>query len=117
MRHHERHGRHSSAGGQGSTGLTSTHARGGVIGAHIRVSISLHQPRPGRLRRAPSRDPDGGTRVNPYSAQPAYGYLLPRTFDLVRLFAFSASSTTPRYRYRRLVKSRALGANAARSAW
>jgi hypothetical protein len=38
------------------------------------------------------------------------GRLLARTFDLVRFFARSASSTTPRKRERRLMKSLAFGA-------
>jgi hypothetical protein len=38
------------------------------------------------------------------------GRLLARTFDLVRFFARSVSSTTPRWRWWRWVKSLALGA-------
>src|SRR2546423_9717633 len=74
---------------------------------HEEAMRVLLQPAVAQLGKAehPLDDPDD--MFNPPLSR---GQALARTLDLVRFFARSTSSTTPRWRERRLVKSRALGA-------
>ena len=79
----------------------------GQRAGHEQTMRVLPQPAIAHLGKAehPLDDPD--RMFNPPLSR---GQALARTLDLVRFFARSISSTTPRWRYRRLTKSCAFGA-------